>query len=154
MGGYADKLQKAAADTLRPGETVLGAIRTQPRGTVTGMAVGGLIGSAVAGRQAAKARAQSGEGSKAASWPSGRLAVGVTGQRLVAFNYTAMGKPKDLQMEVPLDEITGVELGKAKITKAVVISFTDGSAVDLECSKLEKVDDFVSAFKTAKGGAG
>ena len=152
MGGYADKLEKAAGGVLRPGERVLGAIRTQPRGTVTGMAVGGLIGAAVAERQSKKAKAGAGEGSTAASWPSGKFALGLTDQRLLAFNFTAMGKPKDLQAEIPLGEVAGIEQGKAKITKSVQVAFADGSGIELECGKLEKVDDFISAFKAAKAG--
>ena len=151
MAGYADKLESAASGVLRPGEKVLGAIRTQPRGTVTGLAVGGLIGAAVADRQAKKAKAGMGEGSIAASWPSGKHAFGLTDQRVLAFNFTAMGKPKDLQTEIPLDQVADVKLGKAKITKAVQVEFTDGSAIELECGKLEKVDDFIAAFKQAKG---
>jgi hypothetical protein len=151
MAGYADKLEKAAGGVLRPGERVLGAIRTQPRGTVTGTAVGGLIGAAVADRQAKKARAGMSEGSIAASWPSGKLAFGVTDQRVLAFNFSAMGKPKDLKAEIPLDQVSDIRQGKAKITKAVQVEFADGSAIELECGKLEKVDDFIAAFKSAKG---
>jgi hypothetical protein len=153
MAGYADKLEKAASGVLRPGERLLGAIRTQPRGTVTATAAGGLIGTAVADRQAKKARAEMGEGTIAAAWPSGKLAFGLTDQRVLAFNYTAMGKPKDLQTEIPLAQVADIRLGKAKITKAVQVEFTDGSAIELECGKLEKVDDFIAAFKAAKGAS-
>lgn len=153
MGGYADKVQSAAAGVLRPGERVLAAIRTQPRGTVIGTGVGGLVGGAIAGRQAAKAQERAAEGSRAKSWPSSKLAVGVTDQRLLAFDFTMMGKPKDLQGEVPLGEVVAVRLGDAKLTKAVQIEFTDGSAIEVECGKLEKVGDFISAFDAAKAGA-
>lgn len=152
MGGYSDKLQKAAEGVLRPGETVLGAIRTQPRGTVMGAAVGGLIGAAAAGRQASKAREATGEGSEASSWPSSRFALGLTSERLLAFNYTAMGKPKDLQHEVALTQVAGIERGSAKITNSVIVSFGDGSAIELETAKMEKVGDFVDAFNRAKAG--
>lgn len=154
MSGYADKLQKSVGDVLRPGERVLAAIRTQPGGTTTGMAIGGVIGAAVAGRKAAKVRANATEGSVASSWPAGRFALGLTDQRLLAFNYTAMGKPKDLQAELPLDQVAAVELGKKKIMNAVHLGFADGSAIEVECAKLEKVGDFVSAFQAAKAGRG
>lgn len=154
MAGYADKLQQAASGVLRPGETVLAAIRTQPRGTVAATGVGGLIGGAIAQRQATKARAGAGEGSTAASWPSGKFALGLTDQRLLAFSFSAMGKPKDLQAEVPLDEVADISPGKAKITKAVQVAFADGSGIELECGKLEKVDDFISKFTAAKAAGG
>ena len=154
MAGYADKLQKAVGGELRPSETVLAAIRTQPRGTVMATGVGGLVGGALAQRQASKARAGAAEGSTAASWPAGKFALGLTNERLVAFGFTAMGKPKDLQAEVPLEQVAEVRSGKAKITKAVEVAFADGSAIELECGKLEKVDDFVSKFTAAKAGVG
>lgn len=152
MGGYADKLQKSAGQVLRPGEKVIAAIRAQPRGSTTGMAVGGLVGAAVAGRQAQKAHAKVGEGTLASGWPQGRLAVGLTDQRLLTFNYTALGKPKDMTGEFPLNEVSSVELEKKKVANAVRFAFVDGSAVEVECAKLEKVGDFVSAFQGVKAG--
>ena len=59
----------------------------------------------------------------------------------------------DLQAEIPLDQVAAVQQGKAKITKAVHVAFADGSSIELECGKLEKVEDFVSAFESAKAGS-
>lgn len=147
MGGYADKLGKAAAGVLRPGERVLAAIRTQPRGTTTGTAVGGLIGGAIAARQAAKAQAGAAAGSGAANWPQGRCAVGLSDQRLLLFDYTAMGKPKDLVAQYELGEVAAIDLDSKKLTQAVRFSFTDGSSVVVECARMEKVDDLLAAYK-------
>ena len=152
MGDYAQKLQKAAEGKLQPGETVLAAIRTQPRGQTTGMAVGGLVGAAIASRGANKAREGLAEGSMATTWPTGRFAVGLTPNRIVTFNYTALGKPKDMTAEFPLSQIASVELDKRKISNGVLFGFTDGSTAEVECAKLEKVDDFVAAFQRTKGG--
>lgn len=152
MGGYADKLQKAAGSALRPGERFVAAIRTQPRGATMGTAVGGIIGHTVASRQAAKAQANQATGSTAASWPSGRFAVGLTDQRLLTFSYTAMGKPKDLTSEFPLSQIATVDVDKKLAANTVRFGFADGSAVEVECAKLEKVGDFVSAFQRVKAG--
>lgn len=154
MGGYGDKVQKAVGDVLGADEAVLAAIRTQPRGTVTGTAVGGLIGAAVASKQASKARAAVGEGTDASAWPVTKLAVAVTRRRLLGFNFSAMGKPKELQAEIPLERVADVTLTGQKLTKNVQVAFADGSAIELECGKLEKVDDFISAFRGAKAGAG
>src|SRR3712207_5725677 len=110
MGGYADKLQKAADGVLRPGESELGAIRTQPRGTAVG-AAGGIVGAVASGRQGSAARAGASEGSVADSLPTSRFALGLTNERLLAYNYTAMGKPKDLQVEVPLGQVVNVDKG-------------------------------------------
>jgi hypothetical protein len=154
VGGYADKLQQKVGGVLGPGEAFAAAVRTMPRGTTMGTAVGGLIGEAVAGRQASKAQAAAGEGSLAASWPTGNAAVGLTGQRILVFNYTAMGKPKDLVGEFPLDQVQAVELEKKKMTaNALHVQFVDGSAVQLECAKMEKTADFVEAFRRVKAEA-
>lgn len=150
MGGYADKLQKSAAGVLRPGERIVAAIRAQPRGSVMGTAVGGLVGGVIASRQASKAQAEAGAESLAASWPQGRHAVGLTDQRLLTFNYTFMGKPKDLTGEFPIAKVASVDQGEAKITKSVRFTFADDSSIEVECAKLEKVGDFVSGFKTVK----
>lgn len=153
MAGYADKLQKRAGDLLAPGERLISAVRTQPRGTNLG-SIGGIAGAAASGRQAAKATANAGEGSIAAGWPGGNTAVGLTNQRLLLFNYTALGKPKDLVAEFPLDQVSAVELEKKKITaNALRFDFADGSGIEVECAKLEKTADFVEAFQAAKAGA-
>jgi hypothetical protein len=152
VGGYADKMQKAAGGVLQPGENVVAAIRTQPRGASTGMAVGGLVGAAIAGRQAAKAQGEAGEGSLASRWPTGRFAVGLTPKRILTFSYTAMGKPKEMTSEFPIDQIASVELDKRKISNGVLFGFSDGSSAEVECAKLEKVGDFVDAFQGVKSG--
>lgn len=150
MGNYADKLQDKAGEVLRPGERIISAVRVQPRGTTTGMAVGGLVGGAIAGRQASKAQANMVAGSSASKWPGGKFALGLTDQRLLAFNYTAMGKPKEMIGEIPLQDVAKVELESKKLMQAVRFDFSDTSSVVVECAKLEKVGDFISAFDKAK----
>ena len=146
MGGYADKLQKRAAELLNPGEQLIAAVRTQPRGTNLG-AAGGIIGTIASDRQAKKALAGATEGSNAGTWPTGNCAVGLTNQRLLLFNYTAFGKPKDLVAEFPLEQVASVDLEKKKVTaNALRFAFTDGSSVEVERAKLEKTQDFVAAF--------
>jgi hypothetical protein len=153
VGNYTDKLQKKAGEVLRGDERLLGAVRVQPRGATTGRAVGGLIGGAVAGRQAAKAQANAAEGSLARRWPQGQVALGLTDQRLLAFNYTALGKPKDLVAEFPLDQVASVQMDKKKVANALEFGFADGSGIVVECGKLEKTGDFISAFQNVKTGA-
>jgi hypothetical protein len=149
MAGYADKLQGKAAEVMEPGERLLGAIRTMPRGTTMGIGIGGAVGAVVADRQAKKAQAQQAEGSAAKEWPAVRSAVGLTDRRLLIFDYTFTGKPKDLIGQFPLDKIASLDIEKG-LTNKVRFTFTDGSAAQLECAKLEKVGDFESAFNGAK----
>jgi hypothetical protein len=153
VGGYADKLQKRAGEVLRSDEQLIAAVRTMPRGATMGTAVGGVIGTAVAHHQASKAQTEAGPGSLASSWPKGNSAVGLTDQRLLLFNYTAVGKPKDLVAEFPIDQLASVELERKKITaNALRFDFADGSSIEVECAKLEKTGDFVEAFQRVRGG--
>lgn len=149
--GYADKLQGKAAEIMEPGERLLGAIRTMPRGTVMSIGIGGAVGAVVADRQAKKAQSKQDEGSTAAEWPAVKCAVGLTDRRLLIYDYTFSGKPKDLIGQFPLDQIASLDIDKG-LTNKVRFNFSDGSAAQVECAKLEKVGDFESAFKGAKPG--
>lgn len=151
MGGYADKLQGKAGEVMEPGERLLAAIRTMPRGTTMSVGIGGAVGAVVANRQAKKAQGQQTEGSAAATWPAVRSAVGLTDRRLLIFDYTMMGKPKDLIGQVPLDQVASLDVDKG-VTNKVRFTFNDGSAAQLECAKLEKIGDFASAFESIKSG--
>ena len=151
MGGYADKLQPKAGEVMEPGERLVAAIRTMPRGSVVGMGVGGAVGAVMADRQAKKADSTKSEGSAAADWPSVRSAVGLTDRRLLIFDYTLMGKPKDLIGQFSLDQVASLDLDRG-VTNKVRFNFNDGSAAQVECAKLEKVGDFVSAFENVKTG--
>lgn len=61
-----------------------------------------------------------------------------------------MGKPKEMTSEWSLDQIASVQLDKRKISNGVLFGFSDGSTAEVECAKLEKVDEFVAAFQQAK----
>jgi hypothetical protein len=149
VGSYADKLQDKASAILEPGERVIAAIRTMPRGTTMGIGIGGAVGAVVADRQAKKAQANQAEGSAAADWPAVRSAVGLTDRRLIIFDYTFTGKPNNLIGQFPLDRIASLDVDKG-LTNKVSFNFDDGSAARVECAKLEKVGDFESAFTSAK----
>jgi hypothetical protein len=151
MAGYADKLQERAGELLRQGERLLAAIRTKPRGSTVG-AAGGLIGEALSHRAASKSGVEAGAGSQAETWPRENSAVGMTDQRILIFNYTAMGKPKDLIGEFPLDQVTSVEQEKKLTANVIRFVFADGSGAEVECAKLEKTGPFVDAFQEAKSG--
>jgi hypothetical protein len=149
VGGYVDKIRPKVGEVMGDSEQLLGAIRTMPRGSTMGIAVGGAVGAVVANRQAKKAQAAHPEESVAARWPQVRSAVALTNQRLLIFDYTFMGKPKDLVGEVPLDQVASLSVDKGVLNK-VTFGFTDGSGTQVECAKLEKVGDFVSAFEGTK----
>ena len=114
-----------------------------------GTAIGGAVGAVVADRQAKKAHTEQTEGSIAEQWPMVRAAVALTNQRLLIYDYTFMGKPKDLVGEFSLDQVASLAVDKGVVNK-VSFGFTDGSTVQLECAKLEKVGDFASSYEAAK----
>lgn len=149
MGGYVDKLRPKAGEVMEPSEQLLAAIRTAPRGSTMGAAVGGVIGAVVADRQAKKSHAQQTQGSMAQSWPMVRSAVAVTDRRVLIFDYTFVGKPKDLVGQFPLSDITSLDLEKGVMNR-FRFTFNDGSSAQVECGKLEKVAEFQSAFESAK----
>ena len=152
MGGYAEKIRPKVGEDMEPSEQLLGAVRTMPRGTTMGLGIGGALGAVVADRQAKKAHSESSEGSAAEAWPMVRSAVALTDKRLLIYDFTFMGKLKDLVGQFPLDQIASLDIDKGVVNK-LRFAFNDGSAVQLECAKLEKVGDFASAFQTAKAGA-
>lgn len=149
MGGYADKMQGKVREVMEPGEELLAAVRTMPRGTTMGIGIGGAVGVAVADRQAKKSQGQQAEGSAAKEWPAVRCAVGLTDRRLLMYDFTFIGKPNNLVGQFSLDQIASLDVEKG-VTNRLRFTFTDGSSAQVECAKLEKVGDFFSAFEGAK----
>ena len=138
------KIEKAA-DTLglQPGEQVLAACTTNPKGTVKRMAFvqgGGLVGAAIA---AATDKGESTEetvanaaGKLAARYPGGQLFLVVTDRRVLAAKVGAMsGKPKELSAEWTRAEVAGIEVEQGKLAPPMTITFSDGSAVVCEGAK-------------------
>jgi hypothetical protein len=151
VGDYAEKIQAKAQGVLEGDERVLAAIRTSPRGATVAAGVGGLVGGLVAARQAKKGAAEQAEGSAAGMWPPVRCAVALTDRRLLIYGFTALGQPKDVIAEFSLDQLASVEIDKGFMNK-VRFAFTDGSAAKVECGKVEKVDNFATAFQEVKMG--
>jgi hypothetical protein len=152
VGGYADKIRSRVAQDMESSERLLGALRTMPRGTTMGAGIGGVVGTVVADRQAKKGNAEKNAGSIAEAWPMVRSAVALTDRRLLIYDFTFMGKPKDLVGQFPLDQLASLDVDKGVVNK-VRFAFNDGSAVQVECAKLEKVGDFATAFEGARSGA-
>ena len=152
MGDYGEKIQAKAQGVLESDERVVAAIRTSPVGATAAAGVGGLVGGLVAARQAKKGGGEQPPGSAAASWPPVRCAIGLTDRRLLIYGFTALGQPRDVLAEFPLDQLASIEIDKGFMNK-VRFSFVDGSAARVECGKVEKVDNFATAFQNIKTGA-
>jgi hypothetical protein len=91
------------------------------------MGIGGAVGAVVGDHQAKKGSAKQTEGSIAASWPIVRSAVGLTDRRLLIYDFTFVGKPKDLVGEFSLDQVASLDVDKGVVNK-VSIGFNDGSS--------------------------
>jgi hypothetical protein len=49
--------------------------------------------------------------------------------------------------------VASIELEKKKVTaNSLHVGFADGSAVQVECAKMEKAGDFVDAFQRVRAG--
>lgn len=151
VADYAEKIQAKAQGVLQGDERVLAAIRTSPRGTTLGAGVGGLVGGLIAIRQAKKGAAEQTEGSAATTWPPVRCAIALTDRRLLIYSFTTLGQPKELVAEYSLDQLATIEIKKGFMNK-VRFAFNDGSAAEVECGKVEKVDNLTTAFQQIKAG--
>ncbi len=138
------KVRKAVAGDLHPGEDIVAATLVQPAGEMVrqiGRGVGGIAGDLVAGK-GAKQRAAALDGADqagiAATLPSGQpLWLGLTPQRVLVWSHSQLkGKPKELQAELRRDQIAGVEVEKKKTVYAMVVRFSDGSALDFDVPKV------------------
>ena len=86
-------------------------------GAIAGGIVGGLVGSAVDKHRKKKAASEDAEElvpsmairqPAASSIPNNGALMAVTQQRIIVWAISAMGKPKDLLFEVPLDSIDAI----------------------------------------------
>ena len=153
MVDWAKRITKAAGDELRQGETVEVATLFQPSGMaglLTGAAVGGMVGAAVA----SKLRKQDDGGlvtdeGIAASIPKVAVVVGLTsgGRVLVYVQGKMSGKPKEFAVALDRADIATIEVEPGKISKKVLVVFRDGTARVFESPALDKsIDAFVAAL--------
>ncbi|MDH4277948.1 MAG: hypothetical protein OEW83_07675 [Acidimicrobiia bacterium] len=129
VGKAADKLG------IQPGEEVLAACTTNPRGTmnrILAKELGGVIGALAAGRGDRDTPA---DGGMAARFPEGQHYLVVTNRRLLACSVSTMsGKPKELVAEWPVDDVLAIATEAGKLSLPMTIAFTDGTAVGVEAA--------------------
>ncbi len=151
------KVRKTVGGDLHPGEEILAATLVQPAGEMgrqIGRGVGRIAGDLVTGK-GAKKRAAALDGANetgiAASLPANvPLWLGVTPQRVLVWSHSQLkGKPKELQAELRRDQIAGVEVEKKKTVYAMVVRFSDNSALDFD---VPKVGGDANGFREALAG--
>jgi hypothetical protein len=154
---FVKKVMKHCSSDLHPGETVEGAVFAQPAGSFgkqVAFGVGGVVGSAVAGKVAKKRAGEhegADDGGTAASFPAGDVVLAVTANRFLVFGHAKMsGKPKELKAEYSLDQISEITVDKRKMHYSMVVRFSDNSVVDLDAVKMAKPGKFVDALARVK----
>jgi hypothetical protein len=153
MVDWAKRITKAAGDELRMGESIVaGTLFQKPglTGQMAGVAVGGLIGAAVASkvRKNDDGELVSDQGI-AATVPDGPLVVGLTtGDQIVMYEQGGMsGKPKELVATLTRADVEAVSVEDGKVTKKIMVVFSDGTAKMFETPRIDKsIDRFVEAL--------
>ncbi len=144
MVDFAKKVAKHAAATFAPGEQLLDARVVQPRGATMRQAsfgVGGVVGVAAGAalesrRQKKEGAAATPQGGLAATFPTAKVFLSVTTQRLLCHDFGAMsGRPKDVVAEYPLAAVADLQVAKGKLVNRLHLQFADGSAVELDLLK-------------------
>lgn len=158
MVNWTKRVEKAAGNLLRPGETVLAGLNvTQKRlemggaatgGVIAGGALGALAGRAWDKRQAEKGRSEEDKRPKASiedlpsrdiGFPKGGALIAVTDQRLLLWEVSQLGKAKDLFYETPVADVVAVYdrdvdrklLRGAPASRAILLVFKDQTAISL-----------------------
>jgi len=172
-----DQMSKFAAPYLKKREKVLGAIRATAKGSIAsnamlggagagfgyllgttiadglaGAMVGGGIGGAAGmaiGTFFARFRMKRTIGIRGSN-----VTVVLTQRRLLLFTRSWLtSRPSGLAAEIPLNQVTSIETGAAKLIAPhpVTIRLDNGTILQLEAAKFEKPDRFVAAFRKATG---
>lgn len=118
---------------LQPGEEVLAGCTTNPSGTMKRMMAkeaGGLVAAAALDRSQGDATAA---GALADRFVAGQNFVVVTDRRVLLIKMGMMtGSPKELLASWTHAEVTAITVTPGKLAHPFVISFADGSAVQVE----------------------
>jgi predicted amino acid dehydrogenase len=131
------KIEKAS-DKLgfSPGESVVAACGTNPKGTVNKMfarEMGGLAGSAAAGKTG---KATESEAGLASRFPAGQMNLVLTDRRLFVASVSAMsGKPKEVVAEWDRSDVVDIHIEKGLLASPLSITFSDETVVLIEGAK-------------------
>jgi hypothetical protein len=149
MFGKSSKLTDSIAALAEPGEQVLAAIAVQPKGSGNAMAVGGLLGSALAGRGGKDAAAaQEATGITLPRW----AAMAVTNQRVLILQMNSMGsKATEIVGALPVTAVDGIGVEKTTLRKTVTLS-ASGATLQMETHKATPAESLQDAFQQARAG--
>lgn len=131
---------------LAPGESILAACTTNPKGTMNRMLakeLGGALG-ALASSRGGQAVA---DGGLAERFPTGQQYLVLTDRQLLTCSVAAMsGKPKEVTGQWSLDDVAGLATDSGKLAIPMSIAFVDGTAVTIEAARGTGGDTLPEAF--------
>ena len=150
MFGKSPKLLDSVAELVPPGERVLAAVAVQPKGSGTGMALGGIAGAVIAGRGSKETReASANTGVEVSRF----AALAVTNQRVLVLKMNAMGnKASAITGELPVSAVEAIEVSKSMLRKQIVLR-TSGGNFDFEAHKATPAEDLQEALAAARAAA-
>jgi hypothetical protein len=152
---WAKKIEKSRGSDLYPGEHVEAGTYVQKRGALgktIAWGAAGAVGAVVAGKLASKQETVIAETGAAAQLPADAAVLGLSAHRLMVFSHSKMsGKPKELVLAVPLADVAAITVEQKKLSYALELVFSDGSAAEYEAVKMAKPVEFVEAFTRLKG---
>jgi hypothetical protein len=124
-------------DWFAEGEELQAACLAQAAGTaLSGAFLGGL---APASHEAVP------EGPAAGRMPGGQMILALTDRRLVAFRQRN-ARPKQELVSWDLGEVATIELEKRRVIHGLRLTFTDGSAIELDAGRAGEPHRVVDAF--------
>ena len=154
MVDWKKKITKSVGGDLQADEQLEAGTFVQPSGAMgrsLGSQLGGIAGLVAVTRNQEKKRdameikTDTGIG---AQLGDKRHVVGLTSKRFLIWGHSSLsGKPKGLDLAVPLDDLVSISHEKGKIVTKMVFEFSDGSGAIVEASNIGKPEDFIEAYQ-------
>lgn len=164
MANALDKVRSHSSAVLRPGESFVAAVPLTAHGTAVRAgaysAAGGLIGGMVGATSSWKQQAK--DAVLVDELPPSEVRVGARGaiaaateQRLIVFQQSAMGRPKEILGEWPVDEvhlITNLHRpgGLAKIMSLLFV-LPDRTVLSAECTAMGGLKNQIASMEAVLG---
>lgn len=154
MVDWAKKINKACSGDIEADEQIEAGVFVQPAGAMgksLGSQLGGIAGlvavtrSQEKKRDAMDIRTDTGTGAKLGD---GRHVIGMTSRRFLIWGHSQLsGKPKGLDLAIPLEDLVSLSHEKGKIATKMVFEFSDGSGAIVEASNIGKPEAFIAAYQ-------
>jgi len=160
MIDWKKKITKAVGTDLQADEQLEAGLLVQPAGTMgrtLGTQLGGIAGLVAVTRTQGKRRDAEGivtDSGVGAELGGKRHVLGLTSKRFLVWGHSQLsGKPKGLELAIPLDDLVSISHDKGKLATKLVFEFSDGSGAIMEGPKLGKPEEFIDAYRRLTGNS-